>query len=156
MSRLSRYGPPLLALVPALTLMSCAGGREFRTERAAIEHFSQHRQEFERAVALFLELDTHTIDVPDAPSAGTEIALIGLARRLRVSSISGVPGVHPRDQQWIQFRLGGRYGMSTYGLIFVPEGRGPAFSEVTSDVTSPPKGELVRSIGNRWFYFDYD
>lgn len=148
----------LLSVVLALALWSC-GGREFRSERDAISHFREHRQGFERAAALFLSSGARTIEVavaPPSPSGG-EAALVQLARELRVTNISAVPGVVPAQEQWLEFTLAARLTMSTYGVIFVPEDHGPAIDAIRSYVSAPPRGlRLVRHIDDRWFYYEYE
>ena len=145
----------LLAL-SSLAVVSC-GGREFRTEREVLAHFQEHRQSFERVAELFLAMQTPTIEIPEEAAGDTDNILVELARELRVSDISAVPGVAPTNEQWVQFRLRQRLLTSSYGLIFVPESHGAALESIKAQVDSPPRSvRLVRSIRDRWFYFDHD
>ena len=146
----------LLMALAALSLTSC-GAREFRTEGEEIAHFKEHRQSFNRAAALFLSLNTATIDIPESPTDGTEIPLVQLARELRVSAINTGGTTLSQREQWVDFRLAQRLLTSTFGLIFVPEGHDAALNYLKGAADSPPHGvRLIRPIESRWFYYDYD
>lgn len=146
----------LLIVFAALSQTFC-GAREFRTEGEAIAHFKEHRQSFNEAAALFLSLNTATIDIPESPTDRTETPLVQLARELRLSAINTGGTTLPLKEQWVDFRLTQRLLTSTYGFIFVPEGHDPAFNYFNGAVDSPPHGvRLIRPIEGRWFYYDYD
>ena len=146
-----------LLVLSTVTAAAC-GEREFSTEREAIAHFREHRKSFERAADIFLTMRTPTIEIPEAASStGTEDEFVQLSRALQVSGVSAVPGVAPAEEQWVQFRLGQRLLTSSYGLIFVPDGRGRALDSIKAQVDSPPRGvRSIRPIEDRWFYFDHD
>jgi hypothetical protein len=151
-----RLAPTLaIALVPLL-LASC-GGREFRTEADAIKHFKEHREGFARAAQLFLSLNTAAIAIPKEATAASDGPIVPLARELRVYRIAARGSKSPTDEQWIQFYLAQGPSESSYGLIFVPEGRERALKIARAEVDSPSPGvRFIHLIEGRWFYFDYD
>jgi hypothetical protein len=142
------------ATLSVALVVACA--REFRNERETVAHFTRHRADFERVVELFAQQSHSSVEIPEQPSSKSEPSFVTLGRQLRITSVDAVPGVKPKEQQWIELTLASHLSMSSYGVLYVPPHHDEAFATIAAFRQSLPLAmSALQPIDGRWFYYEY-
>jgi hypothetical protein len=91
----AEHGPiacRLLLMSLLLVVTSCQQPRQFKNEQAVLDHFEQHRQQFETAGALYSRLGVPVFDVTKYQSreSQTNTQLVQIATEIGVTILSRV------------------------------------------------------------------